>query len=72
MLVMIMIAMTEIAISPWLINSFKNGGLSRERVRKALDLPSWDQFEQLLVDGVPGNNGNIGYVYDHLIFYLYL
>ncbi|KAE9417946.1 hypothetical protein Angca_007343, partial [Angiostrongylus cantonensis] len=42
---------------------FKNGSLTRERVRKQLGC-QWDEFAALLAKTPPGNRGNIGFYFD--------
>lgn len=39
---------------------FKNGSVTRESVRKQAGICNWDEFNSLLDDSPPGNNGNIG------------
>lgn len=46
------------------IFSFKNGSLTRERIRASVNCDSWQQFDKLLNETPPGNNGHIGeYLY---------
>lgn len=40
--------------------SFKNGAFTRNRVRKEVGAKTWDDFEALVAETPPGNNGNIG------------
>ncbi|KAJ1348776.1 hypothetical protein KIN20_004168 [Parelaphostrongylus tenuis] len=42
---------------------FKNGSLTRERVRKQLGC-QWNEFATLLAKTPPGNNGSIGFYFD--------
>lgn len=39
---------------------FKNGALTRERVRRFCKCKSWKDFEHLITMTSPGNDGNIG------------
>lgn len=43
---------------------FKNGSLTRERVRRNAAEGSWDIFNQLLESTPRGNFGNIGFYFD--------
>ncbi|XP_038046512.1 xylulose kinase-like [Patiria miniata] len=43
---------------------FKNGSLTRERIRNEFSMGSWDTFNRLLESTPPGNNGNIGVYFD--------
>ncbi|KJH52444.1 carbohydrate kinase, FGGY family protein [Dictyocaulus viviparus] len=43
---------------------FKNGSLTRERIRKQLGC-EWEEFSALLARTAPGNGGNIGFYFDH-------
>jgi len=43
---------------------FKNGSLTRERVRQQCQSPTWSEFNHLLLSTPPGNNGNIGFYFD--------
>ncbi|XP_064644272.1 xylulose kinase-like [Lineus longissimus] len=43
---------------------FKNGSLTRERIRDECAEASWDRFEELLKQTPKGNDGNIGFYYD--------
>lgn len=43
---------------------YKNGSLAREKVCSATAGGSWDEFDQLLSQTAPGNNGNIGFFID--------
>ena len=40
-------------------HSFKNGSLTRERIRDEVS-GSWDTFDKQLKSAPPGNGGNIG------------
>ena len=40
--------------------SYKNGSLTRERIRDICAGGSWEKFEHLLTAAPPGNDGNIG------------
>jgi xylulokinase len=43
---------------------FKNGSLTRERIRKEAAEGSWNIFNQLLDSTTRGNFGNIGFYFD--------
>ncbi|PIK52463.1 hypothetical protein BSL78_10667 [Apostichopus japonicus] len=43
---------------------YKNGSLTRERLRNERAKGSWDKFNQLLRSAPPGNEGNIGIYFD--------
>jgi xylulokinase len=43
---------------------YKNGSLTRERVRDAVAGGSWDAFGKLLAEGAPGNGGAVGFYID--------
>ena len=43
-----------------LISSFKNGSLTRERIRDSSAAGSWEKFNELLKATPAGNNGKIG------------
>lgn len=43
---------------------YKNGSLTRERVRDAVARGSWDAFNALLAQSPPGNDGQIGFFVD--------
>ncbi|XP_032899717.1 xylulose kinase [Amblyraja radiata] len=43
---------------------FKNGSLTRERIRDERASSSWDEFAKALKATSPGNNGNIGFYFD--------
>lgn len=43
---------------------FKNGSLTRERIRDVFAHRSWDEFDALLACTPPGNHGHIGMYYD--------
>lgn len=43
---------------------YKNGSLTRERIRNENADHSWDKFNQLLLSTPPGNDGNIGIYLD--------
>lgn len=45
-------------------SSFKNGSLTRERIRDTCAEGSWDIFNQLLESTPRGNFGNMGLYYD--------
>ncbi|XP_076056082.1 xylulose kinase-like [Oratosquilla oratoria] len=45
---------------------FKNGSITRERIRDECSNGSWDIFNQLLDMTPRGNFGNIGMYYDHM------
>ncbi len=47
------------------MGSFKNGSLTRERIRDQLAHSSWEEFDALLACTPPGNNGNIAMYFDH-------
>jgi xylulokinase len=42
---------------------YKNGSLTREDVRNRVAHGSWEEFEKLLAQGAPGNNGHIGFFF---------
>uniref|UniRef100_A0A915HZA4 Xylulose kinase n=1 Tax=Romanomermis culicivorax TaxID=13658 RepID=A0A915HZA4_ROMCU len=44
---------------------FKNGALTRERISSSCGCKSWNDFEHLLNKTNPGNDGNIGFYFDH-------
>uniref|UniRef100_A0A914V2I0 Xylulose kinase n=1 Tax=Plectus sambesii TaxID=2011161 RepID=A0A914V2I0_9BILA len=44
---------------------FKNGSLTRDRIRLATGCKSWDDFNVLLDKTAPGNSMNIGFYFDH-------
>lgn len=44
--------------------SFKNGSLTRERIRNVYANRSWDQFDALLNCTPPGNHGYVGMFFD--------
>ncbi|KAJ8307075.1 hypothetical protein KUTeg_015159 [Tegillarca granosa] len=44
--------------------SFKNGSLTRERIKDKCSEGSWDRFAELLQSTPMGNNGNIGIYFD--------
>lgn len=41
-------------------SSYKNGSLTRERIRDQASAGSWEEFSSKLLATPPGNNGNIG------------
>ncbi|XP_048468348.1 xylulose kinase isoform X2 [Rhincodon typus] len=43
---------------------FKNGSLTREKVRDESASRSWDEFAKALKTTCPGNNGNLGFYFD--------
>ncbi|VDK54512.1 unnamed protein product [Cylicostephanus goldi] len=43
--------------------SFKNGSLTRERIRKQLNC-EWEDFSKLISKTKPGNDGHIGFYFD--------
>ncbi|XP_033624446.1 xylulose kinase-like isoform X1 [Asterias rubens] len=43
---------------------FKNGSLTRERIRDECSMASWDTFNRLLESTPSGNNGNLGIYFD--------
>ncbi|XP_062900553.1 xylulose kinase isoform X1 [Mobula hypostoma] len=43
---------------------FKNGSLTRERIRDESAPGSWDEFTKALKATCPGNNGNLGFYFD--------
>ncbi|KAG7223002.1 hypothetical protein INR49_029224 [Caranx melampygus] len=43
---------------------FKNGSLTRERIRDECAEGSWEVFSAALRDTLPGNKGNIGFYFD--------
>ncbi|KAK2155300.1 hypothetical protein LSH36_243g02010 [Paralvinella palmiformis] len=43
---------------------FKNGSLTRERIRDHCAEGSWDRFAEMLAQASPGNDGNIGIYFD--------
>ena len=43
-----------------LLHSFKNGSLTREKIRDTCSKGSWDTFNQHLLSTPMGNGGNIG------------
>ncbi|XP_059496087.1 xylulose kinase isoform X3 [Stegostoma tigrinum] len=43
---------------------FKNGSLTREKVRDERASRSWDEFAKVLKTTCPGNNGNLGFYFD--------
>uniref|UniRef100_A0A1A7WDK9 Xylulokinase homolog (H. influenzae) n=1 Tax=Iconisemion striatum TaxID=60296 RepID=A0A1A7WDK9_9TELE len=45
---------------------FKNGSLTRERIRNQCSGGSWELFSTTLRETLPGNNGNIGFYFDSL------
>uniref|UniRef100_A0A8C5DTC5 Xylulose kinase n=3 Tax=Gouania willdenowi TaxID=441366 RepID=A0A8C5DTC5_GOUWI len=45
---------------------FKNGSLTRERIRKQFARGSWDVFSTALMETPLGNHGNIGFYFDIL------
>ncbi|XP_074484169.1 xylulose kinase [Sebastes fasciatus] len=45
---------------------FKNGSLTRERIRNECAGGSWEQFSAALRDTPLGNNGNIGFYFDSM------
>ncbi len=44
--------------------SFKNGSLTRERIRDLYAHRSWEEFDALLACTPPGNHGYIGMYFD--------
>ncbi|XP_013886013.1 xylulose kinase [Austrofundulus limnaeus] len=45
---------------------FKNGSLTRERIRNQCTRGSWECFSAALRETPPGNNGNIGFYFDRM------
>ncbi|XP_067871235.1 xylulose kinase isoform X1 [Heterodontus francisci] len=43
---------------------FKNGSLTREKIRDENASGSWDEFAKALKATCPGNNGNLGFYFD--------
>lgn len=43
-----------------LLSSFKNGSLTRERIKDDCAEGSWEKFSEYLTKTPTGNNGNIG------------
>ncbi|XP_078087645.1 xylulose kinase isoform X1 [Mustelus asterias] len=43
---------------------FKNGSLTREKIRDESASGSWDEFTKALKATCPGNNGNLGFYFD--------
>uniref|UniRef100_A0A1A8QYP0 Xylulose kinase n=1 Tax=Nothobranchius pienaari TaxID=704102 RepID=A0A1A8QYP0_9TELE len=43
---------------------FKNGSLTRERIRNQCSGGTWEHFSATLRETSPGNNGNIGFYFD--------
>ncbi|XP_038654420.1 xylulose kinase isoform X5 [Scyliorhinus canicula] len=43
---------------------FKNGSLTREKIRDESASGSWDEFAKALKATCPGNNGNLGFYFD--------
>jgi len=44
---------------------YKNGALSRERVMRTLSPPDWNTFSRCLADTPAGNDGHLGFYFDH-------
>ncbi len=43
---------------------YKNGSLTRERIRDSAAGGSWDAFNAALKGGAPGNGGAVGFYFD--------
>lgn len=50
----------DATLSNFLFFSYKNGSLTRERIRDSCAAGSWEKFDQLLQASPLGNQGNIG------------
>lgn len=48
---------------------FKNGSLTRERIRDECANDNWDHFNKLVESTPPGNSGNIGFYFDCMEIY---
>ncbi|XP_074596739.1 xylulose kinase-like [Brevipalpus obovatus] len=48
---------------------FKNGSLTRERIRDECANGHWDHFNKLVESTPPGNSGNIGFFFDCMEIY---
>ena len=51
-------------INYFIFASFKNGSLTRERIRDLHSHRSWEEFDALLACTPPGNHGYIGMFFD--------
>uniref|UniRef100_A0A0N5AGM5 Xylulose kinase n=1 Tax=Syphacia muris TaxID=451379 RepID=A0A0N5AGM5_9BILA len=48
----------------YLLFSFKNGSLTRDRIRRSVNAANWDEFTALVKQAPVGNGGNIGFYFD--------